>query len=354
MNISKRHLVSLFIGLTVLATASCSETEQATTEQASAPTGEVNLYSSRHYDTDEQLYQEFTDETGIEVNVIEGDADELIERIKSEGANTPADVFMTVDIGRLWRAQQAGILQPVSSSVLESEVSPNLRSAENDWFGFSQRARVIIYNKDKVEPSELSTYEALAQPQWQDRVCVRSSSNIYNQSLVAAKIEEKGVEQTQKWVKGMVDNFAREPEGNDTDQIKAVASGECDVALVNHYYVARLEQENDPEAQQIIDNVGVFFPDQNEGGTHVNISGGGVVENAPHPDNAVKFLEFLVTPEAQEILANANYEYPVVTDVQPNPAIANFGEFKPSDQNIAAYGEKNAEAVELMDRAGWK
>ena len=352
MNILKRPLVSLFTGLAVLVTASCSESEQAATEQP--PAGEVNLYTSRHYDTDEQLYEQFTEETGIEVNVIEGDADELIERIKSEGANTPADVFMTVDVGRLWRAQQAEILQPVSSSVLESEVPTNLRSSESDWFGLSQRARVIIYNKEQVEPTELSTYEALAQPQWQDRVCVRSSSNIYNQSLVAAKIEEKGVDQTQEWAKGMVDNFARAPEGNDTDQIKAVASGECDVALVNHYYVARLEQENDPEAQEITANVGVFFPDQNEGGTHVNISGGGVVKNAPHPENAVKFLEFLVTPEAQEILANANYEYPVVADVEPDPAIASFGEFKPSELDIAAYGEKNAEAVELMDRVGWK
>lgn len=356
MKVTRRTVVGFVTGLAIATIAGCNNDTAVETggETPVANAGEVNLYTSRHYDTDEALYDEFTEKTGIEVNVIEGEADELIERIKSEGANSPADVFVTVDVGRLWRAQEEGILQPVSSETLESEIPANLRSPEGEWFGLSKRARVIVYNKNEVDPATLSTYEALAEPEWQGRVCIRSSENIYNQSLVAAKLEEKGEAEVQQWLKGFVNNFAREPQGNDTAQIEAVASGECDVALVNHYYVARLKESEDPAEQEIANNVGVFFPNQDAGGTHVNISGGGVAANAPNQENAVKFLEFLVTPEAQEVFANRNNEFPIITSLEPNPIVAEFGDFEESNLNVTAYGQKNAEAVKLMDTVGWK
>lgn len=360
MNVTKRSVVALFSGLALLSTVGCSseapkadgEANKATENNANA--GEINLYSSRHYDTDNALYQNFTKQTGIKVNLIEGKADELIERIKSEGANSPADVLITVDAGGFWRAQKEGVLQPISSAKLESAVPANLRSPEGYWFGLAKRARVIVYNKDKVKPDQLSTYDALAQPQWKGRVCVRSSDNIYNQSLVASKIETKGVEKTEEWTKGLVRNFARPPEGNDTAQIKAVAAGQCDVAIVNHYYVARLKESKDAQKQKTASQVAVFFPNQKEDGTHINISGAGVVAKAPHKENAIKFVEYLATPEAQEIFANGSYEYPVASGLKPNPAVASFGDFKESNLKVVAYGEKNPEAVKLMDRSGWK
>ncbi|RMF27847.1 MAG: Fe(3+) ABC transporter substrate-binding protein [Cyanobacteria bacterium J083] len=343
----QRHWFSITLGLIAAIAVGCAQTDKVTPAKE---TGEVNVYTSRHYDTDDQLYQLFTEETGIKINLIEGKDNELIERIKSEGQNSPADVLITVDVGRLWRAQQEGILQPIQSSILEEKIPSNLRSPEGYWFGLSKRARIIVYNVDKVKPEELSTYEALAEPKWRGRICVRSSSNIYNQSLVAAKIEEIGAEATLAWLKGLVQNFARQPEGNDTAQIKAVASGVCDVALVNHYYVARLKQSKDPQTQEIAAKVAVFFPNP----THINISGIGVTTNAPNKEQAIKFVEFLVTPEAQEIFANANNEYPVVKGIEPNETLKSFGEFKESSLNVAAYGKRNAEAVKLMDQAGWK
>jgi iron(III) transport system substrate-binding protein len=364
MNVTRRSAIAFFSGLVVLTTIGCTnqnQTPQANTDAdnvASSPSpgsgGELNLYSSRHYDTDNALYENFTKETGVKVNLIEGKADELIERIKSEGANSPADVLITVDAGSFWRAQKEGVLQPISSDKLESAVPENLRSPEGYWFGLAKRARVIVYNKDKVQPSELSTYEALAEPEWKGRVCVRSSENIYNQSLVASKIESKGADKAEDWAKGLVGNFARPPEGNDTAQIKAVAAGQCDVAIVNHYYVGRLKDSKDAQEQKVASQIGVFFPNQKEEGTHINISGAGVAVKAPHKENAVKFIEYLATPEAQEIFANGSYEYPVNANLKPNPIVAEFGNFKESNLKVVAYGEKNPEAVKLMDRAGWK
>ncbi len=364
MKISRRSIIAFCSGLAVVVAVGCTnqtppvegDTAADTNNSPSAPAnaGEINLYSARHYDTDDALYNNFTKETGIKVNLIEGNADELIERMKSEGKNSPADVFITVDAGRLWRAQEDGFLQPISSETLEKAIPANLRDPKWYWFGFSKRARVIVYNLGKVKPEDLSTYEALAEPKWKGRVCIRSSDNIYNQSLVASKIEDKGVEEAEKWVKGLIANFARPPEGNDTDQIKAVAAGQCDVALVNHYYLARLKQATDAEDQDVAQKVGVFFPNQKEEGTHINISGGGVAVNSPNKDNAVKFLEYLATPEAQEIFANQANEYPVVSDVKPNPAVASFGEFKESKLDVVTYGQKNPDAVKLMDRVGWK
>ncbi|NEO29549.1 MAG: Fe(3+) ABC transporter substrate-binding protein [Symploca sp. SIO3C6] len=352
MKINRSGLVGIFTGLIMLVAAGCAN--QKAPEEVDA--GEINLYSSRHYDSDDELYQNFTEETGIEVKLIEGKAEELIERIKSEGINSPADVLITVDVGNLWRAQQEGILQPISSDKLNSAIAENLRSPEGYWFGLSKRARIIVYNKDNVKPEELSTYEALATPEWKERVCIRSSSNIYNQSLVAEKIASKGVEETEKWAKGLVTNFARQPEGNDTAQIRAVAEAQCDVAIVNSYYVARLKLSDKPEDQEVASKIEAFFPNQKdgEGGTHINISGGGVVATAPNQENAIKFLEYLVTPEAQGIFANSNNEFPAVKGIKPNAVVAEFGNFQESKFKVAAYGEKNAEAVKLMDRAGWK
>lgn len=347
---------SLLLSSLMLGAIACSAPTTTSDSEPSTPAapGVLNLYSSRHYDSDEELYQAFTEATGIEINLIEGKEEELIERIKSEGANSPADLLMTVDVGNLWRAQEAGILQSVESDVLTEEIPANLRDDENQWFALTKRARVIIYNPDKVQESDLSTYEALAEPQWQGRICMRSSSNVYNQSLVAAKIAELGEAEAQAWLEGFVANFARPPEGNDTAQIQAVAAGACDLAIANTYYVARLMRSEEAADQEVASKVRVFFPNQAEGGAHVNISGAGVTANAPNPENAIAFLEFLVTPEAQELFAAANNEYPVVEDVAANEVVETLGQFKGSELKVEEYGELNPKAVQLMDQAGWK
>ncbi|MGB7416647.1 MAG: Fe(3+) ABC transporter substrate-binding protein [Thermosynechococcaceae cyanobacterium] len=314
----------------------------------------VNVYSSRHYDTDQLLYDEFTQETGIKVNIVEGKDDEILERIKNEGENTQADVLVMVDAGRLWRAETANLLQPTTSTVLDEKISASLRHPKGLWFGLTRRARVIVYNKARVKPNEISTYEALAQPKWKGRVCVRSSSNVYNQSLLGSMIESQGVAKTEAWTKGLVRNLARPPEGGDISQIKAVAAGQCDVALVNHYYAARLASSRKAEDQDVTSKISVLFPNQGDRGTHVNISGAGVVVNAPHKANAVKFLEYLVSPEAQTIFADSNNEYPVVQGIKNSKIINTYGEFKADTVNVSAYGRNNPEAIKIADRAGWK
>lgn len=314
----------------------------------------LNVYSARHYDTDQAVYDSFTEKTGVTIQLVEGKSDELIERLKAEGKNSVADVFITVDAGRLWRAEQSGILQPTESTLLDERVPQNLRHPDGLWYGLSKRARVLIYNKEKVQPKDLSTYEALAEPQWKGRVCVRSSSNVYNQSLIGSMIEADGVEETETWAKGLVANFARSPQGGDTDQIKAVAVGECDVAIVNHYYVSRIQRSEKPADQAIAKNIAVFFPNQSDRGTHVNISGAGVTTNAPNPEFAVQFIEHLVSAESQKIFAQGNDEYPVVDDIKPDPLLAKYGDFKVDAVNVNAYGKNSPEAVKLADRAGWK
>jgi iron(III) transport system substrate-binding protein len=315
---------------------------------------EVNLYSSRHYDTDVAMYDAFTEQTGIEVNLIEASEDELIERIKAEGANSPADVLITVDAGRLWRAEDAGLFQPVSSAVLEERIPANLRHPEGKWFGLSQRLRGVVYAKERVDRSEITTYEDLADPKWQGRICIRSSTNVYNQSLVGSMIETLGVGQTEAWAKGLVDNLARPPQGGDTDQIKAVAAGECDVAVVNHYYFVRLLKSESADERAVADKVDIVFPNQDGRGAHANISGAGVVATAPHKENAIKFLEYLTTPEAQAYFAEGNYEFPVVEGVKLDPVLEQWAEVKTDAVNAAKLGENNPEAVKLMDRVGWK
>lgn len=320
-----------------------------------AQTGEINLYSSRHYNTDEELYKGFEAQTGIKVNLVEGDADALIERINSEGTNSPADILITVDAGRLWRADQAGIFAPVSSTLLEEKIPANLRHPEGHWFGFSKRARVIMYKKDTVNPAELSTYEDLVDPKWKGKIVIRSSTNIYNQSMVASLIEVHGEQATEEWCRGMVANFARPPEGGDRDQIEAVAAGLADLAIANTYYLAAYGQENDPAKQAIFEQIGVFFPNQQDRGTHVNISGGGLVKTAPNPEGAIQFLEYLASPTAQAFFADGNNEYPVVDGVPLNPIVQGFGfPFKEDLTSVASYGPNLTTAVQVMDRANWK
>ncbi|MBE9046491.1 Fe(3+) ABC transporter substrate-binding protein [Pleurocapsales cyanobacterium LEGE 10410] len=344
-----------FLGIVTAALiVSCNQTQDnlsQSEQQAEAATqsGRVNIYSSRHYNTDDELYDGFTEQTGIKVNLIEGKADELIERIKSEGANSPADILITVDAGRLWRAAQAGIFAPVESEVLEEKIPANLQDPDNQWFGYSKRARVIMYNKDQVDPSQLATYEDLADPKWKGKVIIRSSGNIYNQSLVAGMIEEQGEEATAKWIEGLVANFARPPQGNDTSQIEDVAAGVADLTLANTYYLARYQ--DNPE---VFEKVGIFYPNQDGRGAHVNISGAGVLKNAPNKENAIAFLEYLASPEAQEFFALGNNEYPVVEGTPVNPVVESFGEFEDNTVNVSAYGKNNADAVKIMDRSGWK
>jgi iron(III) transport system substrate-binding protein len=314
----------------------------------------INVYSARHYDTDKALYNGFTQQTGIRVNLIEAEADALIERIRSEGSRSPADVLITVDAGRLWRAQQAGILQPVQSRTLTSVVPANLREPQGHWFGLSRRVRVLIYDKSKVNPSQLSTYEDLANARWRGQVLTRTSTNVYNQSLTGSLLAIHGAPKTEQWARGLVQNFARSPQGNDTDQIRACAAGVGSVAIANHYYLARLIASNKPEDQEVANKVALFFPNQRDRGAHVNICGAGVVAGAPNRQAAIQFLEYLVSPKAQEMFAMANYEYPVRSGVPLHPIIQRFGNFRGQNVNAAVFGRNNAEALRIMDRAGWR
>ena len=342
-----------FLG-TGATTAAIAASQLSKVKPAFSQNQQLNLYSSRHYNTDDELYDIFTNRTGIKVNLIEGKADELIERIKSEGANSPADILITVDAGRLWRAEQAGIFAPVSSAILTEKIPANLRHPNNLWFGFTKRARVIVYNKDTVDPAQLSTYENLADSQWDDKLVIRSSSNIYNQSLVAGLIEVHGAEKVEQWCRGVVSNFARSPKGNDRAQIEAVAAGLADIGVANTYYIPRYAKDTDPAKQGIFKQIGVYFPNQDGRGTHVNISGGGLVKTAPNKENAIAFLEYLASPTAQAFFAQGNNEYPAVPGTPIDPVVASFGTFKEDTINVSVYGANNAQAVQIMDRAGWK
>ena len=319
-----------------------------------ASADELNIYSARHYDSDTALYQAFTEETGIEVNLLEGDSDQLIERIKREGVASPADVMITVDAGRLWRAEQEGVFQSVESAVLDERLPEAMRHPEGLWFGFSQRARVIFYDRESFDPNQIDSYEALAAPKFEGEVCIRSSNNIYNQSLLASLVDHHGAEEAEEWAQGVVANMARDPEGGDTDQIKGVASGECSLAVANHYYYVRLLHSDDEADREVARQVGVIFPNQEGRGTHVNVGGAGVVEGAPNRDNAVRFLEFLASDTAQEIFANGNYEFPVVADVKKNPVLESWGNFKKDSLNISKLGENNPEAIKIFDRVDWR
>lgn len=315
---------------------------------------EVNVYSARKEALILPLLQKFKSETGIGFNLITAKADELLKRLESEGPSTPADVFITTDAGRLQRAKEAGVLQAIDNAVLAARVPENLRDQDNYWFGLSQRARVIFYAKDRVDPSELSTYEALTDAKWKQRICIRSSSNIYNQSLVASMIEEHGIDKTETWARGMVANFARKPAGGDTDQLRAAAAGLCDVAIANTYYFGRLVASAKTEDQKVATGLGLFWPNQAGRGAHINVSGAGITKYASHRAVAEALLEFLVNAESQAWYAEVNNEFPVVADSKTPALLLSFGKFKGDDLNLTHLGENNRDAVQLMDRAGWR
>jgi iron(III) transport system substrate-binding protein len=313
----------------------------------------VNLYSARHYQTDEALYANFTRQTGIAINRIEAKEDELLERIRNEGAASPADVFITVDAARLAKADELGLFAPVKSKLLEQRIPAHLRSA--DWFAFSTRARVIIYNKDAVKAADVQNYADLAKPALKGQVCSRSGAHPYNLSLLASIIAHQGETGAEEWARGVVANFARQPKGGDTDQIKAVAAGECGVAISNSYYLVRLLRSDKPEDKKAMDKVGIVWPDQKGHGAHINISGGGMLKTAPHKEAAVKFLEYLASDDAQAYFANGNNEWPAVPTVNvANPTLESLGKFKADPLPIATLAKNAAQAQRIYDRAGWK
>ena len=333
-----KHLLSIAFVLTGLTSAFADEV--------------VNVYSARHYDTDMAMYERFTEETGIKVNLIEGSSDALIERIKSEGQFSPADMLITVDAGRLWRAEKEGIFQPVDSAVLSERIPAHLRHPEGEWFGLSKRARVIAHKKDMALPAGFGTYEALADEAFRGQVCMRSSGNIYNLSLMASLIDAHGAPAAEAWAKGVVANFARTPQSNDTGQLKAVASGECTITIANTYYLGRLMASTKLEDKALMANLEIVFPNQDGRGTHVNISGAGITKYAPNRENAIRFLEYLTSDFAQRLFAEGNNEYPI-SGPTTGP-VAALGEFKRDDLNVSVLGENQKEAVKVYDRAGWK
>ena len=315
----------------------------------------LNLYSSRHYQTDEALYANFTKQTGIKVNRIEAGEDPLIERLRNEAASSPADVLVTVDAGRLSRAEQFGLFQPIKSKVLESRLPEHMRAPNSQWFGFSARARVIVYNKGAVDAADVQNYEDLANPKLKGKICARSGSHVYNLSLMSALIEHWGEKKAEDWARGVVANFARSPKGGDTDQILATAAGECGVAISNSYYFVRLTKSQKPEDKKALQSVALVWPNQKSFGTHMNISGAGVLKNAPNREAAIQYLEYLASDQAQSYFANGNNEWPVAKGVKPdNPELASLGTFKMDTLNIAALGRNQAAAQKIFDRVGWK
>ena len=320
---------------------------------ASAEEKVLNLYSARHYQTDEALYANFTKQTGIKINRIEGKEEELLERIKNEGANSPADVLVTVDASRLAKAHELGLFAPVKSKLLETRIPAHLRT--EDWFSFSTRARVIVYNKVAIKAEDVQNYDDLANPKLKGQVCSRSGSHPYNLSLMASIIAHQGEAKAADWAKGVVANFARAPKGGDTDQIKAVAAGECGVTVSNTYYVARLMRSDKADEKKVMEKVGVIWPNQKTTGTHINISGGGMLKNAPHKEAAVKFLEYLASDEAQRYFADGNNEWPAVSGIKvANPALDTLGAFKADNLPVNSLAMYAVKAQVIFDKAGYR
>ena len=318
---------------------------------------EVNIYTSRHYDADNLLYEQFTKKTGIKVNIISGKGSALIERLKAEGINSPGDVFFTVDAGNLANFQKQGFLQSIQSEIIKQSVPVELRGENDEWVAVAKRARVIFYNPELVSEGEIKdiNYEDLASDVWKNGVAIRSSSNMYNQSLVSSLISNLGIDETEKWAKGLVSNFARKPQGNDRSQIMAVANKEASIAIANTYYIGiMLSGKGGKEQLNAAQKVKIAFPNQNNRGAHINVSGGGVLKHSPNRENAEKFLEFLLSEEAQVHIVNNTFEYPVLESVKPHPIIESFGDFKMDKTSIADFGKYNPEAVKLMDRVSWQ
>ena len=315
---------------------------------------DLNIYTHRHYDSDKLLFKKFSDLTGIKINVIKGGADQLIQRLLSEGKNSPADILLTVDAGRLHRAKSLGLLKQVNSEILIKNVPSNMRDYDNYWFGLTVRARIIAYSKERVSKNELSTYEDLANPKWKGRIVVRSSNNIYNQSLMASIINANGSDRALDWARSIKKNMARKPRGNDRDQARAVASGIADLAIINTYYLGILENSTNPKDREVAKKLGVFFPNQNNRGTHINVSGGAVTASSKNVKEALEFLEFLTDEENQKIFSAVNFEYPLELKNVNSKTLRNWGDFKADSINLSILGKHNAEAVKLFDIAKWE
>jgi len=320
---------------------------------SAAAEGELNLYSSRHYDTDERLYTDFEDATGITINRIEGKADELIARMESEGANSPADILLTVDTSRLARAKNAGILQAIDSALLEEKIPANLQDSDNQWFGFSQRARIVFFDKEDVT-NPPATYLDLAKPDYKGQVCIRSSTNTYNQTLLASIVTHHGEDVAKDWAAGVVANMARAPQGGDTDQLRGVISGECEIAVSNSYYFARSIRKDVKGVSDKRDMLGWVFPSQDAEGAHMNLSGGGVAAHAPNKDNAIKFLEYLASDQAQQYFSNGNDEFPVVADVELAPSVSALGSFKADTVVLSDVAKNIPTAQKIFNEVNWK
>lgn len=362
-----------FVGMIVLtlmmaiALAGCGAGNTGNQEAGNAPAKEapasteapkkeqvVNIFTARHYDIDFQIFDEFEKRTGIKVNEIKGTAEELVERLKREGESSEADLFITVDGGVLNYAKQNGVLQPVQSDVVNANVPANLRDKDNNWIGYATRARVIVYAKDRVTPDQLSTYEDLTNEKWKGKVLVRSSSNLYNQSLLASLIELNGEEQAEQWAKGLVNNLAQKPDGGDRDQAKAIAAKVGDVAIMNTYYVGQMLHSKEAEEVKVAEQIGVFFPNQNTTGTHLNISGVGLTAHAKNKENAVKLIEYLTSKETQTTLAAGSFEFPVNVEAEKPALLKEWGEFKVQQLDFSKLGEHNKKAIEIMNKVNWK
>ena len=314
----------------------------------------VNVYTHRHYKADDELFAKFSEETGIKVNIVNASADELIQRLETEGEDSNADVLITVDAGRLYRAQTKDLLQPIQSKILDTNIGSEFREKEGYWYGMTYRARIIAYSKERVNPADIQTYEDLADSKWKGKVVIRSSENVYNQSLLASIILADGEDKAKDWAEGVVVNMARNPKGSDRDQVKAVASGEGDIAVVNTYYIGLMLHDENVEERKAGESVGIIFPNQDGRGTHINISGVGVTKHAPNRDNAIKLIEFLSGKEAQQALANLNYEYPVNPEAAKASILQAWGDFKADNVELYKLGEYNSKAVKIFDEAGWK
>lgn len=344
----KSFLIFLLLSLSFNLIAKSAQEDKKSSIQ------EVNLYTHRHYDSDKELLKIFENKTGIKVNVVSADADQLIERLKNEGERSPADLLITVDAGRLHIAKNMDLLQPVESAQILESIPDYLKDRDNYWFALTKRARVFAYDKTRVNPESFSTYEDLTNEKWKGKIVVRSSSNLYNQSLLASIIGNSSIEYGKEWAKGVLDNMAREPKGNDRDQMKAVAAGIGDFAIVNTYYLGNLLTSTDESEVKVGESMGIFFPNQNDRGTHINISGIGLTKYAKNTENAIKLINFLLSVEAQEIFASGNHEYPVNPNARKSELVASWGDFKEDTLSLSVLGELNNEAVKAFDEIGWK
>ena len=342
----KKFLLLVFV---ISLVASCTSNEQTTGSDQE----QLTLYTHRHYDADKEIFEKFEKDTGIKINVVKASADELIQKMESEGDQSPADLLITVDAGRLVRAKSKGLLQSAESEVLKKSIPAHLRDSENQWFGLTKRARIIAYDKNKVKADDLSTYEALKDPKWKGKILIRPSSNIYNQSLLASIIANDGKEKAKEWAAGIVNNLARTPKGNDRDQVKAILAGEGELAVVNTYYLGKLLNSKDSTEVDAGKAVSIFFPNQDGRGTHINVSGIGIAKNAPNKEDAIKFIEYLVSKEIQEKFAEANFEYPVNPEAQISELLKSWGEFKEDSLVLSKLGELNKDAVVIFDEVKW-